>query len=148
MDSTGKSYMKDKVLVDTNLWVYLYSDKPKGNIVKRLLDEHFANVTISIQILGELFNVLVKRGFKTKEEARDIISDLTMNFRVIEITKSSVFKAIEISVKYKYSYWDSLIIASALQNGCSSLYSEDMQDGQVIENKLKIINPFERVSKK
>jgi len=42
--------MKDKVLVDTNLWVYLYSDKPKGNIVKRLLDEHFANVTGALPV--------------------------------------------------------------------------------------------------
>jgi predicted nucleic acid-binding protein len=42
----------------------------------------------------------------------------------------------------KYSYWDSLIIASALKNNCSICYSEDMQHGQLIEDRLKVINPF------
>jgi predicted nucleic acid-binding protein len=44
--------------------------------------------------------------------------------------------------KYSYSYWDSLIIATALENNCSILYTEDMQDGQLIEDKLRIGNPF------
>ena len=91
--------------MDTNLWVYMYSDKPKGNIVKELLDEHFTNIIISTQILGELFNVLTKKDFKTKEKAKDIILDLGKNFRVVDINRSSVLKAIEVSIKYKYSYW-------------------------------------------
>jgi len=44
--------------------------------------------------------------------------------------------------KYKYSYYDCLIISTALLNNCDTLYSEDMQHGQLIENKLEIINPF------
>jgi len=134
--------MRDRIFVDTNLWVYLYSDKPEGKVIEKLLDEHFASITVSTQVLGELFNVLTKKGFKTKEEAKDIISDLAMNFRVVEIDRSSVVKAIEVSIRYKFSYWDSLIIASALENDCSTLYSEDMQHEQMVEQKLKIINPF------
>ena len=45
--------------------------------------------------------------------------------------------------KYKYSYYDSLIIATALESKCKILYSEDMHHGQIIENSLKIINPFD-----
>ncbi len=45
-------------------------------------------------------------------------------------------------MRYGYSYWDSLIIATALQNDCSILYSEDMQHNQLIEGKLRIINPL------
>lgn len=138
--------MKGKVVMDTNLWVYMYSDKPKGNIAKELLDEHFTNMIISTQILGELFNVLTKKGFKTKEKAKDIISDLGKNFRVVDINKSSVLKAIKVSIKYKYSYWDSLIISTALESDCLILYTEDMQHGQIIEDSLKIINPFESVN--
>jgi predicted nucleic acid-binding protein len=48
----------------------------------------------------------------------------------------------DIRQKYRLSFWDSLIIASALENNCLTLYSEDMQDGQIIEDRLKIINPF------
>ncbi|MEI6154767.1 MAG: DNA-binding protein, partial [Deltaproteobacteria bacterium] len=44
--------------------------------------------------------------------------------------------------KYQYSYYDSLIISSALEKKCQILYSEDMQDGQTIEKTLKIVNPF------
>ena len=44
--------------------------------------------------------------------------------------------------KYLYSWWDSLVLASALENDCSILYSEDLQCNQIIERKLKIINPF------
>jgi len=137
--------MRDKLFVDTNLWVYLYSDRPKGETVKGILDKQFTVVTVSTQVIGELFNVLAKKGFKTKEEARDIISDLTKNFGVSEINKSSVFKAIEVSIRYGYSYWDSLIIASALEADCSTLYTEDLQHGQVVEDRLKILNPFEEI---
>ena len=48
----------------------------------------------------------------------------------------------KVSRKYSYSYWDSLIIASALESNCSILYTEDMQDGQIIEDRLRIMNPF------
>ncbi len=50
--------------------------------------------------------------------------------------------AIDIREKYKFQYYDSLIIATALENKCTILYSEDMQHGQIIERQLKIINPF------
>ena len=50
----------------------------------------------------------------------------------------------EISIRYNFYYWDSLIVASALENNCSILYTEDMQDGQVIEESLKIVNPFSK----
>ena len=55
----------------------------------------------------------------------------------------SLAHILNIISKYKFSYWNSLIIASALQNNCTILYSEDMQHNQLIENKLRIINPFE-----
>ena len=46
--------------------------------------------------------------------------------------------------KYAYSYWDSLILASALENNCPIIYTEDMQSGQIIEDSLKIINPYKQ----
>lgn len=58
------------------------------------------------------------------------------------IASEQFIKAIEIRGRYGFSYWDSLIVGTALLSGCSILYSEDMQHDQVIENTLKIINPF------
>jgi predicted nucleic acid-binding protein len=71
-----------------------------------------------------------------------MILDLVSNFSVAEILQPSVMKAIDLSILYGYSYWDSLILATAIDNGCSILYTEDMQDGQVVDGKLKIVNPF------
>jgi len=60
------------------------------------------------------------------------------------VNKGTIESSFELKNKYGYSIWDSLIIASALENNCSILYTEDMKNGQVIENRLKIINPFEK----
>jgi predicted nucleic acid-binding protein len=136
--------MRSKVFVDTNLWVYLYSDNPKGKIVKDLIDLYFCNIVISVQVLGEFFNVLVRKIGKQKEEAKEMVINLLETFEVVKINESSVLKAMEISIRYNFSYWDSLIVASALENNCSILYTEDMQDGQVIEESLKIVNPFSK----
>ena len=63
---------------------------------------------------------------------------------VKDITLSVYELSNQIRHKYNLSFWDSLIIASALENDCSILYTEDLQHEQVIEGKLKIINPFEK----
>ena len=69
---------------------------------------------------------------------RYFIDICNVSFHEIETIKYSW----RIRRKYSYSYWDSLSIASALENNCKALYTEDMQDGQIIEDKLTIINPF------
>ena len=137
--------MNDKIFIDTNLWIYLYadaSDREKTQKISGLIDKHFEDINISTQVLGEVFNVLTKKALKEKEEARQMILDLVSNFSVAEILQPSVMKAIDLSFLYGYSYWDSLILATAIDNGCSILYTEDMQDGQVVDGKLKILNPF------
>ena len=139
--------MKDRVFIDTNLWVYLYSDETKGSIIRNIVNKYFCSIVISTQVLGELFNVLIKKIRRPKEEAKDIISNLITNFGIKGIEELLVLKAIEINIKYKYSYWDSLIIASALEAGCYILYTEDMQNGQIIEGRLGIVNPFEERAK-
>jgi len=50
--------------------------------------------------------------------------------------------AFDLRERYRFSWWDSLIVASALETECEQLYTEDMQHGQVIENRLHVINPF------
>ena len=58
------------------------------------------------------------------------------------ITDTTLIGAIDIHTSLGFSFWDSLIIKSALENGCETLYSEDMQHGQLIDNRLTVINPF------
>jgi len=68
------------------------------------------------------------------------------NIWIYGLTESKLKYELSNQIRHKYnlSYWDSLIVASALENDCSILYTEDLQHEQVIEGKLKIINPFEK----
>jgi predicted nucleic acid-binding protein len=58
------------------------------------------------------------------------------------ITPATILAALTVAERYGFSHYDSLIVATALEAGCSTLYSEDMQHGQLIDNRLTIINPF------
>jgi predicted nucleic acid-binding protein len=73
------------------------------------------------------------------DENTAILCDITVLEQLDAIV---LFKALEIKTKYQFSFLDSVIIATALHAGCADLYSEDFQPNQLIEGKLKIINPF------
>lgn len=134
--------MKDKLFLDTNIWVYLYSDSTKSAGATKLIEKHFDQVVISTQVLTELYNVLVKKKMKTNEEAQKIIIELNTNFKTSGISPDMVLHAVEIANTLLFSIYDSLIISAALQNQCAILYTEDLQHNQIIEGKMKIVNPF------
>lgn len=70
------------------------------------------------------------------------LDELTENFIIFINHPPTVKRACAIGSRYGYAFYDSLIIASALEAGCEILYSEDLQHMQVIDHKLQIINPF------
>jgi predicted nucleic acid-binding protein len=131
-----------KCFFDTNLLVYLYSTDSKSAIVESLIRAKFDEICLSIQVLNELYSVLTRKKFRTKEEAQTIIHDLIENYRVYCLDERGIKRGIELNIQYHFSYWDSLILASALEAGCTKLYSEDFQHNQVIQNGLTILNPF------
>lgn len=135
--------MNDKIFFDTNLWVYLFSEEDgKGRIVSNMIKDNFKNIHISSQVLGELFNVLTKKKITDLEKAQKIVTRISDDFSALSIDKEIVKKAIELKLRYGYSYWDSLVIASALDLKCGVLFTEDLQHGQIINEELKIINPY------
>ena len=93
-------------------------------------------------MLGELYNVLTKKKLIDQEAAKQIILENSLNFQVVEIDLIKVVTALDINSRYGYSYWDSLVIATALNYDCSILYSEDMQHNQFSENNTRIVNPL------
>lgn len=134
--------MTDNVFIDTNILVYLSSnDSYRKEKVVGIVYE-LSNAMISTQVLGEFSNVAYRNKIISSENLIKFINKFYENFEVVIITERTIIKAIKIKSKYKFSFWDSMIIASALENNCSILYSEDMQHNQIIENILKIINPF------
>ena len=97
---------------------------------------------ISRQVVNETCNVLQKKFDINIKDLDKVITELEQAFFIVELNGSTTRKALKINSKYKYSFWDSMIIASALENDCEILFSEDMQDKQIIEKKLQIKNPF------
>jgi len=136
--------MTDKVFIDTNLWIYLYDKKEEHKQLKinQLIREKYYDIIISSQVLNEIYNIMSKKIKLDHSEIKEIIIETMTNFEVAEIGVLDIMKAMEIKERYNFSYWDSLIVASAIENHCSILYTEDMQNNQIIENKLKIVNPF------
>ena len=136
--------MTVNVFIDSNLWIYYHSMKPDEKFTKTrsIVLAHFNSLLLSTQILGELYHVLVRKKMASQADAKKVVVDLASEFAIIAVDTNHVFKAIEVNMRYGYSYWDSLIIATALQSNCSILYSEDMQHNQLIEGKLRIINPL------
>jgi len=131
----------DKVFLDTNVLVYAYSNilDKKTRALELLSRSHCMTST---QVLGELSNVCFNK-LKFSGGAIDAIVENVMSICDIFVVKTKVIqRAIFIKEHYGYSYYDSLILASALKCGCPILYSEDLQHGQIIERSLKIVNPF------
>jgi predicted nucleic acid-binding protein len=137
--------MRDKVFVDTNVFVYAYSDDDiqKHNTAKKLLQNDLSEniIVVSVQILNEFYSVMSKSKLSHKEITL-YVREIAKQTFVKSITIETVELCLRIREKYQFSWWDSLVLASALEQECSVLDSEDLQHGQVIENSLEIINPF------
>lgn len=136
------------IFLDTNILVYAYdtSDDVRHKIALDLI-AHILSAesgVISTQVLNEFVVVItgkVKHPLPIDDVAA-ILKKFKDNFEIRLTGMPDITKALSIVKKFKLSYWDSLIIATAMNTRCSVLYTEDLQDGLVIENSMRIINPF------
>jgi predicted nucleic acid-binding protein len=134
--------MSDNVFLDTNVLVYLYSsaEPRKRDVSISILKNHIC--TTSTQALNEFSNVFIKKYNVSDTELKKYILSISNACYVRLITPKLVYHAIDLNSRYGYSYYDCLMIASALDSNCGILFSEDMKDGQIIEGSIEIINPF------
>lgn len=100
------------------------------------------SVCLSTQVVNEFVWVMNKKFNVPMDSLRHIVKNLFSLYHVGVITGATIAKALDMSLQLKFPYWDSLIVASALEAGCEILYTEDLQHGQVIENRLTVKNPF------
>lgn len=139
--------MKDKFFLDTNIIVYTFDHtaSQKQKIALNLVDRALINNCgiISYQVIQEFLNVAIKKFAKpmslndSSKYLKVVLDKLCKIYPSIELYKN----ALEIADDTQYSFYDSLIIAAAIEADCSYLYSEDLKDGHIIEG-LKIKNPF------
>jgi predicted nucleic acid-binding protein len=133
--------------IDSNVFVYLFDEADErkreiaDGIVGSALQAHTAS--ISFQVVQEILNVVTRKlpTPMTAEDAGRFLEQVLEPLWRVSPSPALYLRALGIQARYRFSFHDSLIIAAALDAGCSRLYSEDLQDGQRIEG-LTIENPF------
>lgn len=124
---------------DTNVVLYLLDDGPKAERAEAILGQ---GPRISVQVLNEtLVNCRRKAGFNWEDTAT-FLAGVRALCRVEDLTLQTHDVGRALAERYGFSVYDAMIVASALVAGCSTLWSEDMQDGLLVENQLRIVNPF------
>jgi predicted nucleic acid-binding protein len=125
---------------DTNVLVYLASGDPvKANRAEGIVGRGGA---ISVQVLNELTNVARRKMRLSWDDTHSFLSMIRGLLQIHAITIEIHEAGLAIAARYGLSVYDAMIAASALHAGCNTLWSEDMQDGMVIERSLRITNPF------
>lgn len=137
--------MSAKVFLDTNVIIYGYSqdepEKQKAACECAQAQESW----ISTQVFNETINILKRKFSLDYHQITAVVDELSQQHQLAIVSLDTIRKALDIAQRYQYSYFDSLMIASALEVGCDHLYSEDLQDGQKIDNILTISNPFRNI---
>ncbi|MCM2311201.1 MAG: PIN domain-containing protein [Steroidobacteraceae bacterium] len=125
---------------DTNVLLYLLSaDTTKADRAESLLAN---GGTISVQVLNEFASVGLRKLAMSVTELREVLEPVRDVCRVEPVTEDTHDRALALSERYRFAFYDALLIAAALRAGCARLYSEDLQHGQLIDRQLRILNPF------
>lgn len=133
-----------RIALDTNFLVYAEGggdsvrEKTAEQIVAKLSVD---NTLIPVQVLGELFRVLVRKLGRKPESARKAILTWQNSFPVIETSHSILLSGVDLAIDHKLNIWDAIILAAAASAGCRLFLSEDLQNG-FTWNGVTVANPF------
>lgn len=126
--------------LDTNVLIYAFAEDPRSHRAQELLAQ---GCTIGVQILNEFTNVARRKLNMNWGEIGDALSSIRILCPIVVPMDLDVHdEAIAIAERYGFQIFDALVVASAKRSGCDVLWSEDMQDGMIIDSQLHIINPF------
>lgn len=140
--------MTAKSFIDTNILLYAASnaaaDQAKRQLARGLLTR--PDIGVSAQVLQEFYAAAVtkQRLQITHDEAVAVLQSLAA-FPVWPISRDLVLEAIDAKQRWGISYWDAAIVTAARQMGCQTLYSEDLNHGQVYDG-VTVVNPFTGVT--
>jgi predicted nucleic acid-binding protein len=133
--------MSDKVFLDTNILLYTIGQHDIRTPVAEALVEQGG--VVSVQVLNELASVAHRKLKMSWQEVADALGAIRILCpSVVPIAAETHDAALRLAVRHGFHIYDALIMAAALLAGCGTLYSEDMQSGQVIGGRLTIRNPF------
>ena len=131
----------DRPFFDTNVLLYLLSeDNCKADRAEAIIAT--TGGIISVQVLNEFASVASRKLGMSYAEIRDMLGAVRAVCQPQALTVDTHDRGLDIAERFGFSLYDSMIVSSALQSGCSVLYSEDMQHGQEIDDQLVVVNPF------
>lgn len=126
--------------VDSNVLIYAFTDDRRAAAAQELLA---SGPVISVQCLNEFVHVARRKIGMEWQEIADALADIHgLCSTMLPIDRTTHADGLRLAERYGYSIFDALILASALRAGCDTLWSEDMQDGILIDGRLRIANPF------
>lgn len=135
-----KRMKESKAFLDTNILLYLLSaDETKAIQAENTIVD---SDTVSVQVLNEFASVSRRKLKMPFAEIQEILSQIRMICSVEPITVNIHDRGLQIADHYGFSIYDAMIVATALLADCNILYSEDLQDGQLIDDRMIIRNPF------
>ena len=135
-----KNFMTGRNFADSNIVIYAVGkDSNQQNKAREIITN---GVMVSSQVINETINVLTRKQGLDISVAHEIAESLLELTSVMPVDELTIREAIRLAVRYQLSHWDSLIVAAALLAGCEKLYSQDLQHGQVFDEKLLVVNPF------
>ncbi len=128
--------------LDTNILLYRYSDQDddKRRISANLLES--GKGMASVQVLNEFCNVISKKFPAAYAKIDNTLAEIQERLSIMPLNVIDTLTAVRICSRYQYSYYDSLILASAERHQCRVVLSEDMQSGQILESGIRIWDPF------
>ncbi|HKT54342.1 MAG TPA: PIN domain-containing protein [Caulobacteraceae bacterium] len=133
--------MRAEAFLDTNVLIYAFAkDDPRAEVAERLLE---AGGAVSVQVLNEFVAVARRKLQMPWSEVVDALAAIRLLCGApLPLTAEDHDAAIEIAQQHGYTIYDAMIVATAMQAGCRTLYSEDMQDGRRFDLRIEIKNPF------
>lgn len=132
--------MKDRIFIDSNIWVYLFAEESseKRATSKLFIMENAANAifVISWQVINEVINILKRKNKFTESDLRFVMSSMAKICIIQDFSEEILHNASLLREKHSFSFWDSLIIATAATAKCDVVISEDMQNDRIIFGML------------
>lgn len=131
--------MSGRAFLDSNILLYAVSDDARAAVAQITVQ---AAHVVSVQVLNEFAAVARRKLGRNSQEIRLAEKGFRAALEVVPMTIEHHDAALDLVDRYGFSFYDSLIVASALDAGCTRLFTEDLQHGQVLDKRLRVINPF------
>jgi predicted nucleic acid-binding protein len=139
--------MSAELFIDTNVFIYHLdaTDRRKHETAEKIVRAALAtgNACISSQVVQECLNVALRKAevALSSDAARSYLDAVLAPLMQVTASEALYHRALDVQARWRFSFYDSMIVAGALLAGCRTLLSEDLQHGQVLDS-LTVVDPF------